>query len=326
MGKVYITDYVTDPDIEREVLGDALAIEPSDDVEALLVWHAQISDETIDRFPNLKGVVRYGVGYDSLDLGALHRRGIVACNTPDYGTEEVADTAVAMILGLTRGIGRYDSLAREFRHDSWQENTLPGIRRTSETTLGVLGAGRIGGSVLLRGAALRFKTIFYDPYKPRGHEKMLGAGRVDSLAELLDVADVVSCHVPLDDSTRGLVDRGFVDAMREGAVFVNTARGAIVSGLDVFFEPLRTGKLSGVALDVLPDEPPQDSPLLRAWRERQPWLDGRMIINPHTAFYSREAYREMRVKAASNALRILDGCEPFNVLGSADMNTEASKR
>lgn len=325
MGKVYITDYVTEPDIEREILDEALAIEPADDVEVLLVWHAQIDDETIGRFPNLKGVVRYGVGYDCLDLDALHRRGIIACNTPDYGTEEVADTALAMILDLVRGVSRYDARCRH--HDaSWQENTISALRRTSELMLGTMGAGRIGGSVLLRGAALRFKTVFYDPYKPRGHEKMLGARRVDSLAELLEVADVVSCHIPLNDSTRGLVDRRFVDAMREGAVFVNTARGAIVSDVDIFHEPLRTGKLSGVALDVLPDEPPRDSPLLRAWRERRPWLDGRLIINPHTAFYSREAFREMRVKAASNALRILEGREPFNVLGTRDMNEGAGGR
>lgn len=325
MGKVFITDYVADPDIERAVLGDALASEPSEDVEVLLVWHETIDDAYVERMPRLRGVVRYGVGYDSLDLDALHRRGIVACNTPDYGTEEVADTALAMILDLVRGVSRYDARCRH--HDaSWQENTIPTLRRTSELTLGTMGAGRIGGSVLLRGAALRFRTVFYDPYKPRGHEKMLGARRVDSLAELLDAADVVSCHIPLDDSTRGLVDRRFVDAMREGAVFVNTARGGIVSDVDVFLEPLRAGKLSGVALDVLPDEPPRDSALLRAWRERQPWLDGRLIINPHTAFYSREAYREMRVKAASNALRILDGREPFNVLGSTDVNTRAYSR
>jgi phosphoglycerate dehydrogenase-like enzyme len=314
VAKVFITDYVTEPDIEREVLGDTLVPSPSEDVEVLLVWHERIDDAYLDRFPNVKGVVRYGVGYDSLDLEALRKRGVVACNTPDYGTEEVADTALAMTLDLTRGISRYDALCRTFSNGTWQENTLPGIRRTTDLTLGVVGAGRIGGSVLLRARALRFKTLLYDPYQPRGHEKMLGTGRVDSLGELLAEADVVSIHVPLNEETRGMVDEGFVAAMKPGACFVNTARGGIVRNLEVFHEPLRTRRLAGVALDVLPEEPPAESPLLRAWRQREPWLDGRLLINPHAAFFSEAAYREMRQKAAANALRILEGEEPFNVL------------
>jgi D-3-phosphoglycerate dehydrogenase len=314
MSKVFITDYIEDPDIERDVLGDALVSEPTEDVEVLLVWHETIDDAYVERMPRLRGVVRYGVGYDSLDLECLERRGIVACNTPDYGTEEVADTAVAMILNLTRGIARYDSRARGFRDGSWQENTLPGIRRTSETTLGVVGAGRIGGSVILRANALRFDTVFYDPHQPRGHEKMLGARRAESLDELLAASDVVSVHIPLNDETRGLVDERFVGAMRPGASFVNTARGAIVSALEVFHEPLESGRLRGVALDVLPTEPPLETPLLTAWRDREEWLDGRLLINPHAAFYSGTAYREMREKAAANALRILSGEEPYNVL------------
>jgi C-terminal binding protein len=314
MPKVFITDYIEEQDIEREVLGDALASEPSDDVHVLLVWHERIDDEYCERLPQLRGVVRYGVGYDSLDLACLQRRGIVACNTPDYGTEEVADTALAMILNLARGVSRYDSLCRAYDDGSWQENTLPSVRRTSEVTLGVVGAGRIGGSVLLRAGALRFRTLFYDPYQPRGHEKMLGARRVESLEELLTESDVVSIHTPLTDETRGLVDARFVGAMKPGASFVNTARGAIVSDLEVFHEPIRTGRLAGVALDVLPEEPPPETPLLYAWRQREPWLDGRLIINPHTAFYSDAAYQEMRRKAAANALRILEGKVAFNVL------------
>lgn len=314
MSRVYITDYVTDPSLERAVLGDALAAEPAEDVEALLVWHERIDDAYLDRFPNVRGVVRYGVGYDSLDLDALRRRGVVACNTPDYGTEEVADTAVAMALALTRGIARYDSLCRAYTDGSWQENTLPHIRRTSDLTFGVVGAGRIGGSVLLRARALRFDPVLYDPYRPRGYEKMLGARRVDSLEALLAEADVVSLHAPLTEETRGMVDEGFVASMRPGATFVNTARGGLVDDLDVFHEPLRDGRLAGVALDVLPQEPPADSPLLRAWGRRERWLDGRLLINPHAAFYSAAAYREMREKAARNALRILQGEAPYNVI------------
>jgi lactate dehydrogenase-like 2-hydroxyacid dehydrogenase len=314
MSKVFITDYITDPDVERGVLGDALTADPTDDVEVLLVWHERIDDVYVDRMPGLRGVVRYGVGYDSLDLACLARRGIVACNTPDYGTEEVADTAIAMILNIARGVSRYDALCRGYTDGSWQENVLPALKRTSEVMLGVIGAGRIGGSVILRANALRFQTVFYDPYRERGYEKVLGARRVDSLEALLAAADIVSVHVPLNPETTGLVDQRFLAAMKPGASFVNTARGAIVSELEVFHEPLRRGRLGCVALDVLPQEPPADTPLLAAWKAREPWLDGRLVINPHTAFYSTVAFPEMRAKAARNARRILLRQVPHNVL------------
>jgi C-terminal binding protein len=314
MSRVFITDYVTDPSIEREVLGDALTMTPSEDVEVLLVWHERIDENYVSRFPRLKGVVRYGVGYDSLDLDCLRGHDIVACNTPDYGTEEVADTAIAMIMNIARGVSRYDANCRSFDDGSWQENVIPEIRRTSDLTLGVIGAGRIGGSVILRANALRFDTVFFDPYKPRGHEKMLGARRVDSLEELLEQSDIVSIHVPLSGETRGMIDADFVAGMKPGSSIVNTARGAIVSEVDVFHDPLRSGHLESVALDVLPEEPPHDSRLIDAWRSRASWLDGRLIINPHTAFYSKQAYVEMRRKAAENAFRILQGETPFNLI------------
>jgi lactate dehydrogenase-like 2-hydroxyacid dehydrogenase len=312
--RVFITDYITDPDIERAVLGDALTSSPSEDVEVLLVWHERIDDAYVARMPRLKGVVRYGAGYDSLDLACLARRGVVACNTPDYGVEEVADTTIAMILNVVRGIGRYDALCRSHVDGSWQQNILPGLRRVSEMKLGVIGAGRIGGSVILRANALRFQTVFYDPYKDRGHEKVLGSDRVDSLDELLAVSDIISIHAPLSPETRGLVGADFLAAMKPGASLVNTARGAIVQDLEVFHAPLRTGRLNCVALDVLPQEPPEETPLLAAWRAREAWLGGRLTINPHTAFYSTAAFPEMREKAAQNALRILTGRVPHNIL------------
>lgn len=312
MGKVFITDYISNPDIEKSILGEHLTDKLSSDVAVLLVWHEHINEHYCKQLPNLKGVVRYGVGYDSLDLTFLKSRNIVACNTPDYGTEEVADTALAMILNVVRGITRYDFLCRDYENGSWQENTIKSLKRTSDITLGIIGAGRIGGSVILKAGALRFKTIFYDKYKERGYEKLLGAQRVETLEELLALSDVVSIHVPLTSETEGIIDERFISKMRNGASLINTARGKIVKNLDVFYEPLQMGNLTSVALDVLPDEPPKDCKLIRAWKLRERWLDGRLIINPHTAYYSERAFIEMREKAAQNALRILHNEEPLN--------------
>ncbi|XOB61060.1 C-terminal binding protein [Campylobacterota bacterium DY0563] len=315
MKRVYITDKITNPDIEKEVLGDVISPELHEGIEVLLVWHKKITNEFIDSLPNLKAMVRYGVGYDVFqDLEYIKQKGIYASNTPDYGTEEVSDTAIAMIMNIARGITRYDYQCREYEDGSWQTNTLKYIKRNSDYKVGVIGAGRIGGSVILKANALRFQTYFYDPYLSSGTEKMLGAKRVDSLDELLKTCDIISINCPLNSDTNGMVNEEFISKMKKGASIVNTARGAIVKDLDVFYEPLKSGQLNCVNLDVLPSEPPKDGLMIDAWRAKEKWLDGRFLINPHSAFYSDKAYFEMRQKAALNVKRVLDGLKPINIV------------
>lgn len=317
-GKVYITDYISPSDIEREVLGDKLSGSLHEDIEVLLVWHEIIDKIYIDKLPKLKGIVRYGVGYDNLDIAYANSTNIYTCNTPDYGTEEVSDTAICMILNIARGVTRYDYQCRNY-HDSWQENVIPTLRRNSEIVVGVLGAGRIGSLVATKAKALRFETIIYDPYKDRGLEKVLNADRVDTLDELLERSDIISFHAPLTNETKDMVNADFISKMKLGASFVNTARGNVVKDVDIFYDALKNEKLSCVALDVLPFEPPVDSRLIRDWREKKEWLDGRLIINPHSAYYSVQAYHEMRQKASINALRIVNNETPFNRLTSKDI-------
>ncbi|QKF82348.1 C-terminal binding protein [Halarcobacter ebronensis] len=314
MNRVYITDKITDPYIEKDVLGDELSMTLHEEVEVLLVWHKKITNEFIDSLPNLKALIRFGVGYDVfLDLEYIKQKGIYASNTPDYGTEEVSDTAIAMIMNIARGISRYDYKCRDYR-DSWQINTLDYIKRTSDYKLGVIGAGRIGGSVILKANALRFQTQFYDPYLSSGTEKMLGAKRCESLEELIESSDIISINCPLTSETKAMIDEKFIAKMKKGASIVNTARGAIVKDLDVFYEPLKSGHLNCVNLDVLPTEPPGTGLMLDAWRAKESWLDGRFMINPHSAFYSDKAYFDMRQKAALNAKRVIEGKKPINIV------------
>jgi len=319
MNRVFITDKITNPDIEKEVLGDELSSKLHEDIEVLLVWHKKISNEYIDKLPNLKAMVRYGVGYDVFeDIEYIKQKGIYASNTPDYGTEEVSDTAIAMIMNIARGITRYDYQCRDYKDGSWQANTLKNIKRNSDYKLGVIGAGRIGGSVILKANSLRLQTYFYDPYLSSGTEKMLGAKRVDSLDELLETCDIISINCPLNKETNAMVDEKFISKMKKGASLVNTARGAIVKDLDVFYEPLKSEHLNCVSLDVLPSEPPRSGLMIDAWRATESWLDGRFLINPHSAFYSDKAYFEMRQKAALNAKRVLDGKKPINIVNGLD--------
>lgn len=314
MSKVFITDYFTEFSLEKEVLGNNLSDKWHKDLEVVIVWHEYISKDYIDKLPKLKGIIRYGVGYDNVDLKYAKEKGVVVCNNPDYGTEEVADTTVAMIMNAARSISRYDYLCRNYTDGTWQENVLPGIKRNSHTTVGVIGAGRIGGSVVSRLNALRFKTLIFDPYKPSGYEKQLGCARVDSLKELLNVSDIVSINAPLSEETKGIVDIGFIGMMKKGASLVNTARGKLIKNIDVFYDALKSGHLTNVALDVIPEEPPKSSKLIDAWKNREQWLDGRLIINPHSAYFSDQAYFEIRNKAAKLALRIVNGEKPLNVV------------
>jgi len=308
---VFITDYIESPDIEFDVLGNYLSNKISKEIEYIIVWHQKVDKNFIDNLPNLKGIVRYGVGYDQIDIDYCRKKNIVVCNTPDYGTDEVSDTALAMIMNITRGISRYDYFSRSY-FDTWQENTIKSIKRNNEIKLGVIGAGRIGGSLILKANALRFQTFFYDPYAVRGHEKMLNSIRLESLKEILNACDIISINCPLNSETKAMVDDEFISMMKDGASLVNTARGGIISNIDVFYKALKEDKMSNVSLDVLPEEPPKKSLLLDAWRGKAPWLDGRFIINPHTAYYSDKSFLEMRYKAASNILRMIEGKHPYN--------------
>ncbi|MET3843787.1 NAD(P)-dependent oxidoreductase [Bradyrhizobium sp. OAE829] len=197
---------------------------------------------------------------------------------------------------------------------NWQENVQKTIRRTSQTMVGVVGAGRIGSAALLKFRALGFATQFFDPYVPSGTEKVLGSKRAETLEDLLQGSDVVSLHTPLSAETAGLVDRKFVETMKPGAILVNTSRGGVVLDLDAIADVLQSGQLSAIGFDVMPQEPPQPNRLIKAWQSRLPWIAGRCIINPHTAYYSMESQAEMHRLAAETAKTILLGKWPPNVL------------
>jgi len=310
---VGITDHVVPPaDIEQTAFPEAeFRFLPDwrrgpaerrawQEADALLVWHWPVDRETAGVLGRCRILVRYGVGYDLVDVPALAERKIPFCNTPDYGTEEVADAACGMILAIVRQLVAYDRACRRFA-EGWQENVLRPQHRTSALAVGVVGVGRIGTAVVNRLRPFGCRVIGYDPYQPSGHEKAVGYARAASLEALLAEADIVTIHCPLTEETRGMVDAAFLAKMKPGAALVNTARGGILAGLDVLEAALRTGRLAYAAMDVLPDEPPGDHPLIRAWRDDAAWLGGRLLVTPHVAFYSEEGWYEMRYKAAETA-------------------------
>ncbi|WP_288349417.1 C-terminal binding protein [uncultured Thalassospira sp.] len=324
--RIGVTDYVEPVhDVEARPYGADVEIRwldfenaesdvPVGDLDALLVWHSHVDQGLVERLTNCKIVVRYGVGFDNIDIEALNAAGIAFSNTPDYGTEEVADTAVSMLLTHLRKLPEYDYRCRHYEN-GWQEHVLSPLKRSNQTTIGIVGLGRIGSAVALRLKAFGFDVCGFDPYRPSGHEKTLGIRRYDDLTSMLSQCDAVTLHCPLNEKTQGLISEDFVYALPSGGLLVNTARGGLIASLDVLSEALRSGHLYAVALDVLPDEPPTDHPLIHAWRNEEPWLRGRLTINPHSAYFSDAALYEMRYKCAETAFLYLSRGLHRNAIG-----------
>ncbi|WP_159997652.1 C-terminal binding protein [Roseomonas sp. 18066] len=284
-------------------LPDAVCAE----AEGLFIFRNWLRAADLPRFPKLRAVVRMGVGYDRLDREALDDRGIAVCNIPDYGTTEVADHAVALALALRRGIALHHDLQRGDDPAPWTQVETPLVQRLGEQNFGILGLGRIGTAVALRAKAFGFDVAFYDPYLPNGVDRALGITRVRSLEALMARTDTLSLHAPLTRATTGLVDEAALRRLRPGAVVVNTARGPILD-LDGLERCLRDGHLAGAGLDVLPVEPPSTGPvpsLLAAYRARESWLRGRLIVTPHSAFHTPQAYADIRLKSAETMQEIL---------------------
>jgi len=325
MSKVFITDRISNPTIEREILGDEVTLQPNKSkVEVLMVWHQIVDKNLIDQFPNLKSIIRYGVGFDKIDIDYASRKGITVSNSPDYCTEEVSNTSVSMILNCTRRTAQYNSEAKKYTK-GWQENVIKEIRRDSEMTVGIIGVGRIGSCTLLKCNALGFKTCFYDPGVAPGYEKILSTDRCNSLEELLNKSDVVSLHIPLNKENTGIINHDFVTSMKDGSALVSTARGGLLDNYDVIYQAIKSKKLAMVALDVLPNEPPISHPLINDWKNNEKDLSERLIINPHAAYYSKEAGIEMRYKAALNAKGIINGVRAINIVNQKELSFSSNK-
>jgi C-terminal binding protein len=325
--RVVVADFISEPlDFEREILApvaDVVALEAMhesdlagriEDADAIMLYHfISLTRATIDRLRHCKLIVRCGVGYDNVDRHAARERGIPVANVPDYGSEEVADSAIGMLLALTRGIHFYNQ--RLIRHAGpWIYSQARPLRRLRGRTLGLVGVGRIGIATALRARALGLRIVFHDPHVPDGLDKALGMIRAESLRELMEQSDAVSLHCPLTPETKHLINSETLAWMKPGGYLVNTARGAVVEPNSVL-HALAAGHLAGAALDVLTTEPPPDNePLLVAWRDPAHPAHDRLIINPHAAFYSEEGLDEMRIKGSQNCLRVLRGNAPRNIV------------
>jgi C-terminal binding protein len=285
------------------------------EADGLMILGFGVTGADLERFPRLRAIVRMGVGYDKLDRPAMAARNILVCNVPDYGTTEVADHAIALALTLRRGILLHHELQRQNPPAPWRSLQNPMIQRLGSQTFGIVGLGRIGTAVALRAKAFNFRVMFYDPYLPNGAELALGIGRAASLEDLMRQTDVLSIHAPLTPETRGMVGREQLALLRPNAVVVNDARGPILD-IDALADLLRDGHIAAAGLDVLPQEPPTEPipELLRAYRAREKWLEGRLVITPHSAWLTPHSWEDTRRKSAETMRAALLTNRPQNVI------------
>ena len=185
----------------------------------------QCPPQYIDKLRKCRIFVKYGVGYDDVDIERFGKLGIPVCNTPDYGTREVADHAIALMMTLAKSIAYHDSELRADLRGNWRPAHNPFGRRLSVCTFGVVGMGRIGTAAARRAKAFDMDVVFYDPYQPNGYQFAIGVRRADSLAELMGQCDFVSIHAPLTAETRNLIGAEAFAAAKRGMILINTARG-----------------------------------------------------------------------------------------------------
>jgi C-terminal binding protein len=308
--KVVITDFIADSlEPEKKILNglaEVIAIDARsekdligkiEDADAIILYHLiTLSEGTIARLKNCKLIVRGGVGIDNVDYRFARTCGIPVTNIPDYGSEDVADTAIGMLLSLMRGIHFLNSHLRS-NIGEWSYTQVQPLTRLRNCPIGIVGLGRIGTAMALRAKSFGMNVSFYDPYKQDGYDKALGISRVETLQTLLGQSKVISLHCPLTAETHHLINTATLEYMPKGSYLINTARGAVVDTKIIPFA-LQSGRLAGAGIDVLEQEPPLDDALVRAWQDPQHPAHHRLIINPHAAFYSEEGLMEIRIRSA----------------------------
>jgi len=288
-----LSDLSGDPDFVVDRIDDSSAPEFAQSlarVHAVIVRSATTVDAAmLEAAPELKVVARAGVGVDNIDVDAASRRGIAVFNAPSGNTMAAAELTMALILAVMRHVAEAD---RSVRDGEWERSRFQGVELEGRT-LGLIGAGRVGGEVVTRARSFGMEVIVYDPYLTDSRARELGF-RLTDLDVLLESADVVSIHVPLTSETEALLGAEELASMKSSAYLVNIARGGVVDE-SALAEALSHGRLAGAALDVYETEPlPADSPLRQA---------PNLVMTPHIGAATQDA--QVRV-AAEVAQRIRD--------------------
>ena len=287
--------------VRRPCADGAEIVAAGKEAALLIVGNAAITAEVLDQLPHCLAIVKPAVGVDNIDIDAATAAGVCVANVPDYGTDEVATHAMALILNAFRYV---DACAADVRAGEWKPKPPYPLQRSFGRTLGIIGFGRIGRSVARKASGFGWRLLAWDPYVDASEMRGRGVEAVD-FDTLLAESDFVSLHLPLTEETHYLIDAGALAKMKPTAFLVNTARGGVVDS-EALHQAVESGQIAGAALDVIDVEPPpRDHPLYRTER---------ILVTAHVAWYSQQAIEDLWVKAVQEVARVLQGELPHNLL------------
>jgi D-3-phosphoglycerate dehydrogenase len=273
------------------------------DLDAIMVGRGvNITANVVKALRNVKVVINGGVGVDRIDVDAATEAGIPVVNVPDVWLHEVADHAVLLLLAMIRKLKYASTMAHTGRWSQVHGGLAP-VPRIQGRTLGLVAFGSIARNVAKRAQAFGLNVIAYDPYVSAEVMAEHGVGHRADLNQMLSESDFVSAHAPHNKGTHHLLGEAQFAAMKPTAIFVNTGRGRVVDEA-ALTRALQEGKIAAAGLDVLEDEPPDpNNPLLSMEN---------VVVTPHTAFYSDEAFVESRRRVGQEVAAILSGRRPRN--------------
>ena len=286
--------------VRHRVNSDADIASVSDQIDAILTDTTPITRQTVSYLKRCRIVVRLGVGFDVVDGIACRERGIVVCNVPDYGVEEVANHAIALLFAVHRRILSYD---RKVRQKGWGYQTEWPIRRLSKQKVGVIGIGRIGAQFASRIKPFVQEVAAYDPGLAFDEIEKRGAVP-QGLRPLLETADLISLHLPLSERTHHLINHETIGFMQRQPILINVSRGGLIDSA-ALAAGLRDRNLSGAGLDVFEHEPAVPSEYLDL---------PNVVLSPHVAWYSEEASQQLRTTAVRTIADFLSGKPAVNVV------------
>jgi D-3-phosphoglycerate dehydrogenase / 2-oxoglutarate reductase len=309
----YLPIIVKEKEVIKRVGGKIIEIKgnefPSNSLnaDAIMVISASIKSEIIDKLNNCKIIARIGIGTDNIDIGCATKNKIIVTNVPGFCKNELADHTIALLLSCARKIVLQD---KKFRNGNyWSIRNSRDIKRIAGKKIGLIGFGELAQEVAKRAQVFGLDVLAYDPYKGSESFKSMIVTKVKILEDLLSKCDFISIHVPLTDETYHLIGEKELKCMKDDAIIINTSRGSIINE-DELFKALSNNIIGGAGLDVfekmnLFEEKPTKkyNPLFK--------LDN-VVITPHSAASSREAYDEVRVEAANEVARVLSGKMPNN--------------
>jgi D-3-phosphoglycerate dehydrogenase len=281
----------------------ACSVKNEDDVirvakaaDALLTVNVPITASVVARLDRCQVVVRLGVGFDIIDVESCKQRGILVCNVPDYGTEEVANHAIALCFAVHRRILAYD---RKVRNRQWGYELPWPIPRLSAQRVGVFGLGRIGTAFAKRIQPFVREVVAFDPFL--SEPKFAGVG-FTTPQQIFATCDIISLHLPLSHENHHLINDAAIAQMERKPILINVSRGGLVESA-ALIRALQSGQISGAGIDVFEEEP-----------NVPPEYFGleNIVLSPHVAWYSEEANLQLRRSAIEEIIRVLTGDSPKN--------------